>query len=404
MAASNIKALAQTRKKISIADVAQISVDAGEMLTRVRGHMLAPDRVKKSPIYSIGQVAAVAGLEKPKLEYRLKKMDLPELDTVGKGRGFPIAQVREIVKSCRLDYQRPDGSRAVVIAVGNFKGGVSKTTTTMCLAQGLSLKGHKVLCIDMDPQGSLTSLFGILSDAEVSDEMTVARILHEKDEEDEEPQSLMPAIQKTYWDGIDLIAANTGLYSAEFALPARQMSNAGFQFWNVLNEGLQEIREDYDVILIDTPPSLSYLTINAFMASDGLIVPLPPNNLDFASSVQFWNLFGDLTTHLVESTGITKEFDFVNILLSRVDASDVSSTMVREWITATYSDKVLPVEVPKTTVTVAASAEFGTVYDIGKYEGNLKTYRRAREAYDRVVDLIEQSIVVSWAQQIAEEE
>ncbi|OYU42723.1 MAG: cobyrinic acid a,c-diamide synthase, partial [Burkholderiales bacterium PBB4] len=148
----------------------------------------------------------------------------------------------------------------------------------------------------------------------------------------------------------------------------------------------------------------SYLTINAFMASDGLIVPLPPNNLDFASSVQFWSLFGDLSSGLMERAGLTKTFDFLNILLSRVDASDVSSSVVREWIQATYGDKVFPVEVPKTTVTVSASTEFGTVYDITRYEGSMKTYRRAREAYDRVVDLVEQSVVVSWHQQIAETE
>jgi chromosome partitioning protein len=105
----------------------------------------------------------------------------------------------------------------------------------------------------------------------------------------------------------------------------------------------------------------------------------------------------------MESAGLTKKFDFLNILLSRVDASDASSNVVREWIQATYGDKVFPVEVPKTTVTVSASTEFGTVYDITKYEGSLKTYRRAREAYDRVVDLVEQSVVVSWHQQIAAE-
>jgi len=228
--------------------------------------------------------------------------------------------------------------------------------------------------------------------------MTVGRILID----DSNDSLLDEAVQKTYWEGIDLIAANTNLYSAEFSLPARQMRSSSFQFWNVLNEGLVSLREKYDVILIDTPPALSYLTINAFMASDGLIVPLPPNNLDFASSVQFWNLFGDLSSTLMESAGLTKKFDFLNILLSRVDAADVSSSVVREWIQATYGDKVYPVEIPKTTVTVSASTEFGTVYDITRYEGNMKTYRRAREAYDRVVDLVEQSVVVSWHQQIAE--
>ena len=62
---------------------------------------------------------------------------------------------------------------------------------------------------------------------------------------------------------------------------------------------------------------------------------------------------------------------------------------------------VLPVEVPKTTVTVAASTEFGTVYDISRYDGSMKTYRRARDAYDRVADLIEEAVIVSWYQQIA---
>ena len=288
---------------------------------------------------------------------------------------------------------RPAGARAVTISVGNFKGGVAKTTTCMALAQGLSLLGHRVLVLDCDPQGSLTTLFGILPDTEVTEDQTVARLVYGE-------SSLEPVIRKTYWDGIDLVPACTSLFSVEFALPAGLLRDKNFRFWEVLNVGIDELRDQYDVILIDTAPALSYLSINAFMASDGLLVPLPPNALDFASSAQFWNLFSDLSANLVEQRGLEKTFDFIHVLMARVDASDAATSAVQSWITATYGERVLPVEVPKTVVASASAAEFGTVYDVARYEGSLKTYRRARDAYDRVTDLIEESVRTSWMQQI----
>ena len=388
----------QPLQQIQISDLVAQAERATQMVNQIRSRMLAPNAVKHPPMFSASQLGNLCGIDKRQVAYRISKEELPAgvLNEKGSRREFSLKDARIWVQHYRADFKRPLGARAVTLAVGNFKGGVSKTTTAMVMAQGLSLKGHRVLVIDADPQGSLTTLFGIMPDTEVSEEETIAPLVYG------DTTSIRPAIQSTYWDGVDLVAASSSLFSAEFVLPSRQMKDPSFQFWDVLNLGLDDVRDDYDIIIIDTPPSLSYVTINAFMASDGLIVPLPPNALDFASSAQFWSLFSDLASNLVESAGISKTFDFIHVLLARVDSSDVASDVVRSWITATYGEKVLPVEIPKTAVTSSSSAEFGTVYDISKYEGSMKTYSRARDAYDRVNDLIEASIRGSWARQVKE--
>ena len=210
---------------------------------------------------------------------------------------------------------RPTGQRAIAIAVANFKGGVSKTTSSMILAQGLSLRGHRVLAIDIDPQGSMTTLHGILPETDVSEDMTISPLCHG------ETTDITPAIRSTYWNGIDLVAAAPFLFSAEFALPSMQMRDTTVRFWNVLNAGIESVRDLYDIIIIDTPPSLSYVTINGLWAADGIVVPIPPSGLDFASSAQFWSLLADLGGNLdqQETDGSKKSFDFLHVLLSRVD-------------------------------------------------------------------------------------
>jgi len=383
-------------RSISLADIADQAERAVAMMVQIRSAMLAPTARKSPPIFNLSQLAAQCGIEKGSLSHRLSKGDLPagQLNASGSRREFSLAEARTWIREYRKDGLRPEGAEAVTLSIGNFKGGVSKTTTAVTLAQGLSLLGHKVLVIDTDPQGSLTTLFGILPDTEVEEEDTILPLAMGSE------TSIRYAIRPTYWDGIDLVAAAPVLFGAEFALPARQTQEPGFEFWRVLDLGIDDVRDEYDVIIIDTPPALSYTTINAFMASNGIIMPLPPNALDFASASQFWSLFSDLTSELLTKRGLTKEFDFIHILLSRVDSTDSASNIVRQWIGQTYAEKVLPVEIPKTAVIGVTAAEFGTVYDVARYDGSARTFKRARDAYDSFVGYIDGSVHSVWQKQL----
>ena len=381
-------------RRQSLADIELQAARIAAMMSQIRATMLSPTSKKAAPKIGAAQLATLCGVDKSKISYRLTRGDLPEGAMVGNRREWSMGDARTWVRAFRTSHLRPANAAGTTITVANFKGGVAKTTSAVTLAQGLSMRGHRVLVVDLDPQGSATTLFGVLPDAEVEPEHT-AMLLFTGDQED-----LGYAIRPSYWPGIDLVCAAPLLFGAEFALPARQTRDPGFEFWRCLDRGLDQARADYDVIVIDTPPALSYVTINALMAADGVLMPLPPSALDFASSAQFWDLFSDLCNQLIRSRGQDKTFEFMDVLMSRVESSDAASSVVRQWVLEAYTDKVLPIEIPKTSVAATASAEFGTVYDLPKGAINAKTFARARDAYDRMCELIEQQIEAVWAMQL----
>ena len=377
---------------VTIEDLQMMAARTAGVITELRKRTLLPDARKNPPSVSSDRVATLCEMTKSQLYYRVKTNEDSKATTKARGGRleFPLEEAQTWSREYRSDKMRPAGARAVTIGVAFFKGGVTKTTTTMTLAQGLSLLGHRVLNIDMDPQGSLTTLHGLLPDSEVEDSETLGPLFH-GDQTD-----VRYAIRKTYWPGIDLIPAASAMFSAEFALPAQQIKDRKFEFWNVLNKGLEAVRDEYDVILIDTPPSLSYMTINAFYAADGMIVPMTASMLDLASSSQFWKLFSELAQSIASHQVKPKHYEFVNVLMAKINSADATTRAVRDWIASVYGGKVMPVEIPITAVTGSAASEFATVFDITKYEGDSRTYKRAREAYEALALAVEDSINMVW--------
>jgi chromosome partitioning protein len=210
-----------------------------------------------------------------------------------------------------------------VIAFANQKGGVAKTTTTLNLGVAFKEKGFRVLVVDLDPQGNLTMSQGLNPD-EIERSMfdvLVHRLPIEEIIEERE---------------IDVAVSSIDLAGAELALS----SMIGRE--RALEKALTSIRDKYDYILIDTPPSLGLLTINAFVAADGVIVPVQCEYLSLRGLVQLENTLTMIRENLnprVEIQGILPTM-FDKRLLHSKEAVDI--------LTENFGDLVFNTKIRKT--------------------------------------------------------
>lgn len=348
---------------------------------------------KIPPSFSSAQLAELCSLEVSQVQYLAKKGELPSGERPGSTRReWTLVEARSWVRALRSEKLRaPLLAAGVCIAMANFRAGVGKTTSAASLAQGLSLRGHKVLLVDLDPQGTLSALWGARPGADFGRDQALSALWGGA------VQSILPAIGPTHWDGIDLMAAVSGLFSADLLLPLGQTTSADCIAWRLLDAALDEVREIYDVILIDTPSALSHLTVNALVAADGLLMPLPPTPLDLASSVQFWDQAMQVFDRLFATRGDDKKYYFLDVVLSKVDRSDPLAATVRDAIVGAYGSKVIPVEIPLFATTPATAHVTGTVYDPDSATAPAKTLKKPRDAYDQLVDYIERQVAGVWA-------
>lgn len=375
--------------RVTLADIKTLSDHANATLADIRDGMLEPFPRKTPPTFSSSQVAALCGVDAERMRYLLKKPDAPVGEQIGRRRvRYSLIETRRLIAQHSGILPRPNGARGATIACVNFKGGSTKTTTAFNLAQGLTLRGRRVLLVDLDPQASATTLCGILPPLEVDEGETAQPITWG----DDAPEDLRYAVRPTYWDGLDLIPAMPLLYNAEWLLVSR-VSNPKSRWWDLLNAKLEPLRADYDVIIIDTQPALSLMGVLAAYAADGLLMPLPPETLDYASSTSFWQMTWEILEKIHETLGVEKDFAFLKVLVSRSDAS-LSASLVRRAISTTYGQYLMSREIPKSQVTTNSAVQFGTVHDVSEYEGGAATYHKIRDAYDEVVREIDDQVLI----------
>lgn len=326
---------------------------------------------------------------------------------------------------------RPEGQPAKIVAVANFKGGVGKTSTAAHLAMSAALDGYKVLVVDLDSQGSMTSLFG----GHVADEwQTVFPLLarhygqymraenQRRQDRGEAPQPLDDTltealeiragalVQKTHWPNIDLIGAQLNLYWAEFQIPVWRMQGRGWKLWDALTDMFAEdgLLDQYDIIFLDTPPALGYLTINGLAAADILLVPMGASFLEFDSTGRFFDMLHSTFQSIEEAEnmaaralgreGLNFQWDAVRTLITRYDNTQQAelAALMQAYMGPTLS----PHRQDYTALIGQAGEQVQGIYEADYRDFNRETYVRGRETFDATYAALKALVVGSWRRDV----
>lgn len=364
-----------------------------------RESIFPPDAEKSMRKFTSGEAAALLGVN----DSYLRKLHLdgkgpsPEL-TPGNRRQYSahnIQDLRELLeKTARKpgDYMpgRRDGDHLQIIGVMNFKGGSGKTTTSAHLAQHLALRGYRVLAIDLDPQASLTALHGVQPEYDLKDNGTLYDAIRYDD-----PAPIRDVIRPTYIPNLDLIPGNLELMEFEHDTPtALSQGQAGLFFFRV-RDALAQVDADYDVVVIDCPPQLGFLTMSALSAATGVLVTIHPEMLDVMSMSQFLRMTADLMDVIAES-GADMSHDWMRYLLTRVEPTDAPQNRITAFLRTMYGDKVLNAPMLKSTAISDAGLTKQTLYEVERGAFTRSTYDRAIESLNAVNDEIAALIQKTW--------
>lgn len=389
-------------REASIDDLIELGERAAVVLEEARKEAVKPDSSKQLRAFTMAEALRLLDLH-PTAYYELIR-DNPEFqgNKVERQRLFSLREVHQLQEHLKqLPRQRYGITRALTLSVANFKGGVAKTFTAVTLAQYLAMRGYRVLVIDTDPQASLTSSFGI-DPRSVSDWNTILPYLYGKEEVyrmgegDQWPSSIRDTIKPTNWPGLDIICSNLSLYTGEFVLGMRREANKNsdlpFEFHRPLFDAIEEVRGDYDVILIDNPPSLSLGTTGAIYAAEGLIVPTPAENLDFESARAFMTLAAEIFKAVKTTFGDEKRLEIFRILITKFNGREAERKVAKR-ILEVFGDWCIGEPMITTASVQAAGSKWQTIYESDPRGKGRSVLKRAVDAADAVYGIIESDII-----------
>lgn len=374
---------------------ARITQRAEALSARLRavGERAFPPSAQKSlRSFTSGEVAEIVGVS----DGYLRQLSLdglgpsPDLGSGGR-RSYTLAQVNELreylagarpKEAGRFWPRRRDGEKLQIVTVANFKGGSAKTTTSVYVAQGLALQGYRVLAIDLDPQASLSSMFGYQPEFDVAENTTLYGAIRY----DDQRVAMKDIIRPTYFTGISIVPGNLELMEFEHQTPRFMLQNRGRPedlFFRRVAGAIAQIEDDFDVVVVDCPPQLGFLTMGALNAATGMIVTVHPQMVDVASMSQFLLMTSDLVS-VIEDAGGRLDYDFLRFLITRHDPRDVPEQEIVGLLRDVFGSDVMAASAWKSTAIANAGLTKQSLYELSRGSVGRSTYDRAMESINAV--------------------
>jgi chromosome partitioning protein len=372
----------------------------GGQLQILREKLFPPEAKKQLRRFSSSEVAKLLGVTESYIRHLASNDEGPSPEKLASGRRtYSLGQVnalRRYLTKGKMSYlpSRKNAEHLQVIAVTNFKGGSGKTTTATHLAQYLALQGYRVLAVDLDPQASMSALFGYQPEFDVAEGGTLYGAIRY----DERRRPLADIIQPTYFDGLDLVPGDLELHEFEHDTPrilSMQARNEDDLFFMRVATAIRSVEDRYDVAVIDCPPQLGFLTMSALCAATSVLITVHPHMLDVASMSQFLTMTSQLLS-VVRRAGGNLEYDWMRYLITRHEANDAPQTQIVAFLRNLFNERVLNATMLKSTAVADAGLSKQTIYEASREGMNRHTYDRAVESVDAVNAEITLMINKAW--------
>lgn len=359
------------------------------------------------------------------------------VESDGRQHWYSLEEINELRRRLKVNRKslmphRPAGQRAVRAAIANFKGGAGKSTVALHLAHAAALDGYRVLCVDFDPQATLSHSMGL---SDVTEDYTVWGIMARDLVRETErmnaaatgaesgaalPQRQLPAsitgmgladlrvndfIKPTSWPTIDIVPSCANAAFVEFASAQYRHLNPEWSFFAAVSRYLDQIPDDaYDLIIFDCPPAIGYQSMNAVFAADMLYIPSGPGYWEYDSTTSFIGQLAEALEDLAQFSSfvpagtvrLPKAFHDVRFLLTRYEPNNELHRAMRSAFGKVFGDRVTEHPIEMTRAVEQSGRFLSSVYEMDYRDMTRDTWRRARASFDRAYEEFQGHVVEVW--------